>query len=223
MSRTTADWRGIIIELDNAETTALLNIINPGAGVVTAAGIGGALIGMGVPAFAAGIIAAAIAAHLMWEGMAIKVSDKGNGVILTMLYGAPGVAVPSTRFGGDINQGWVAQQNGTFVSVGGDRVDYLVENGIVDPAIVRFRMINQTQSRWDKSFVLRDGGGSQWEIRSTVSGLGQEDLYANQVLNGQQITFRKPSFGGWWIDVFSVGGLAALQPGDQATFTWVQD
>lgn len=222
MSRTTSDWRGIIVELDDAETANLLNTIAP-LGGGGAAAVAAALGAMGVPAYAAGIVGAAIAVHVAWESAAIRMANQGNGVILTFIYGTPGVAIPSTRFPADINQNWVIQQPGTFVSPGGDRIEFRVDNGAVDPAIVRFRLINQNQSRWDKSFVLRDGLGSQWEIRSTVAGLGQEDLWAAQVLNGQQITFRKPSFGGWWIDVLSVGGIQALQPGDQATFTWVQD
>ncbi len=223
MSRTTQDWRGVIIELDDNETNQFLAAINPLSGSGAAAGIATALVSLGVSNFAAGIVAAALAIHVAWESQAIATANQGNGVILTAPWVAPGVVIPSTRFPSDINQGWVAQQNGTFVSPGGDRIDYLVENGVEDPAIVRFRLVNQTQSGWDKTYILRDGQGSQWEIRSTVAQAGQEDLWANQVLNGQQITFKKPSFFGMWIDVVSVGGLEGLQGGDRATFTWVRD
>jgi hypothetical protein len=222
MSQTHADWRGITIELDNAETGNLLAAMGV-AGTAGAGGIATALTSMGVPPYVAGIIGAAIAAHITWELVAIKAANQGQGVILTMPYYAPGVAIPSPRSVPDINQNWVAQRNGTFVTPGGDRVNYLVESGVEDPAVVTFRLVNQNQSGWDKSFILRDGQGSQWEIGSTVSQAGQDGLWAGQVHNGQQLTFRKPSFMGWWIDAFSVGGLDALQPGDRATFTWVQD
>jgi hypothetical protein len=219
----TQDWRGVIIELNNDETNRLLAAINPLSGTGGASGTTAALVAMGVSATAAGIVGAALALHVAWEYAAIAAMNQGNGVILTAPWLAPGVVIPATRFPSDINENWVSTQNGTFVSAGGDRINYLVESGVEGLAVVIFRLVNQTQSGWDKTFILRDGEGSQWEVPSTVARFGQEGLYANQVLNGQQITFRKPSFFGIWINVISVGGLAALQGGDRATFTWVQD
>lgn len=217
------DWRGVVIELDNNETAALLNALNPLAGAGGSAATTAALVGIGVSATAAGIVGAALALHLIWEIAAIKAVNQGNGVILTAPWVAPGVVIPSTRFPPDINENWVAKLNGTFVSAGGDRIDYRVENNVGDPAVVTFRMVNSNQSGWDKSFILRDGQGSQWEVPSTVARAGEESLWAAQVLNGQRIDFRKPSFAGFWITAFTVGGLASLQGGDRATFTWTQD
>jgi hypothetical protein len=219
----TQDWRGVIIELDDLETNRLLTAINPLSGAGGAGGVTTALVQIGVSATAAGIVGAALALHIAWEAAAINAMNQGNGVILTAPWAAPGVVIPATRFPSDINENWVSTQNGTFVSSGGDRINYLVENGVEDQAVVIFRLVNQTQSGWDKTFILRDGEGSQWEVPATVARFGQEGLYREQVLNGQQITFRKPSFFGIWINVISVGGLAALQGGDRATFTWVQD
>jgi hypothetical protein len=173
-----------------------------------------------MPALPAGIIGAAIAIHVAWESELIKNANKGDGVILTFLYAAPGVVIPSTRVAPQLDPNWATIGNGTFVSQGGDRVRYQVQHGAVEPGIVRFRLVNQSPSNWDKSFVLRDGQGSQWEIRSTIAAAGQEDLYAGQVKLGQPITFRKPQMPGIWVDAFAIVGLQGLQPGDQATFTW---
>src|SRR5262245_12618232 len=137
MARTTADWRGIIVELDANETNTFLNTINPLTVVGGGGGIAAALTAMGVPGVPAGIIAAAIAVHIVWESAAIKAANRGDGVILTLLYGAPGVAIPSTRVAPDIDQNWVTNVDGTFVSQGGDRIRYHVDHGAVDTSIVR--------------------------------------------------------------------------------------
>jgi hypothetical protein len=220
MANTSADMFGVVVELDNDETNKLLGSLPAGmagAGVATQA-----LTQLGVPAVPAGIIGTALVVHLAWESEVIKAANKGDGVILTFVYVAPGVVVPRTRVAPDIDPNWAAKGEGTFVSKEGDRVRYHVDHGVVDPATVTFRLVNQSPSQWDKSLVLRDGQGSQWEIRSTVSAAGEESLWAGQVQFGQQITFRKPQTPGRWVDAFSVGGLEGLQPGDKALFTWVE-
>jgi hypothetical protein len=131
--------------------------------------------------------------------------------------------IPATRHPADINQNWASQNDGTFVSPGGDRVNWHIDRTAGDPQGVVFRMENQCQSGWDKSFITRDGEGNQWEVRARVNAAGENSLWAQQCQNGQQFTFRKPAFLGRWIDVFSVGGLAALQGGDRVTFRWTQD
>ena len=50
------------IDLTHEETDKLLTVIPTGAGA-----IGGLLAAVGVPVFAVGIVAAAIAAHLAWK------------------------------------------------------------------------------------------------------------------------------------------------------------
>lgn len=225
MASVIEDWRGVVIELDHNETDNLLKTLLQASG--GAAGVGGSvtalLVAIGVSAAAVPIVVAALVAHLAWEIPVIKAMDQGQGVILTMPWIAPGLMIPATRHATDINQNWVAAGSGTFVSGGGDRVDYKVEHNAGDPKNVFFRLINTCQSGWDKGVTLRDGQGSSWLIKATKSHQGENSLWANQVRNGQVLTFAKPGFAGIWLNVFNVGGMAPLQPGDRATFTWTRD
>jgi hypothetical protein len=85
------------IELTHQETDDLLKAFPGGVGAVTAA-----LAGFGVPAIAVGVVGAALAAHIAWEGAAIKAADKGQGVFLTSPMVPSGpiglLVIPSTRY-----------------------------------------------------------------------------------------------------------------------------
>ena len=140
MANVTEDWRGIIIELDNAETGNFLGTLT--ASGLSQAGLVGALTTLGLSAVAAPIVAAAVLVHIAWEVPAIRSMDQGNGVILTMPWLTPGLLIPATRYPSDLNQNWAAQGDGTFASSGGDRVDYHVDRSVGDPQGVVFRMID---------------------------------------------------------------------------------
>src|SRR5947208_7409794 len=111
-------WYGVIIELDHAETTQFTNILS-GSGLTQGA-IVGALTTIGVSAAVAPIVAGAILLHLAWEIPAIKALDQGQGVILTMPWPTPGLLIPATRHAADLNQNWVSNGSGTFVTAHGD-------------------------------------------------------------------------------------------------------
>ncbi len=64
--------------------------------------------------------------------------------------------------------------------------------------------------------------GSQWEIRAQGRGASANNgLYADQVRNGQVLTFCKPMppFAIWY-DVIQIGFLGDLDAGDRVVFTW---
>jgi hypothetical protein len=48
-------------------------------------------------------------------------------------------------------------------------------------------------------------------------------LWANQVNNGQSLTFSKAKFLGIHCDVYTLGGLDRLTPGSRITFAWAVD
>lgn len=224
MVQTTEDWRGIVIELTHEETQNFLGTLGGLGGAATTGGVAAALTAVGIAATAVPIVAGVLALHLAWQIPAIKSMDQGDGVILTMPWFMPGVLIPSTRHPSDINQNWAASNDGEFKSIGGDIVQWKIERGIHnDPEGVSFTLVNKCQSGWDKIVVIRDGEGGSWEIRGTKNHAGENGLWAHQCDNGQQFTFRKPSFAGRWINVFSIGGLGALQPKDKVTFTWIKD
>src|SRR5688572_26385976 len=75
-----------------------------------------------------------------------------------------------------------------------------------------------------KVIVMPDGVGSAWEIKAQGrGGSASNGLWADQVKNGQVLTFRKPKgFGVWW-NVIEIGFLGDLDPGDRAVFIWRRD
>src|SRR5438876_4731427 len=90
------DGPNLRIELDHEETQNFTDKLIPGGSTAVA----GFLTAIGVPVFAVGIVAAAIALHAAWEIPAIKAADKGQGVFLTApLFPFGGAIVfPSTRY-----------------------------------------------------------------------------------------------------------------------------
>ncbi|TCM38930.1 hypothetical protein EV648_11547 [Kribbella sp. VKM Ac-2568] len=212
---------GLLMELDHQETQDLVSFLSTSTDVKA---IGAKLAALGVSAFASPIVAAALALHVAWEVQAIRMSDKGQGVFLTYpLYGllAPGVVIPSTRHVQDVATDWAGKADGVFASAEGDLVSWHVDRGATDPSVVAFRLVDECG--WDKAFVLRDGTGGEWTVTAPAHGSAENGLWSQQVQNHQQLTFRKPKFLGIWADIFSVGSLDLLLPGDVVTFTWTQD
>jgi hypothetical protein len=206
------------IDLTHEETDKLVVSLPTGAGA-----IGGILTAAGVPVFAVGIVAAAIAAHLAWELAAIKAADRGEGVTLTMnAFLAIGmIVIPSNRIV-ERWDGWSAVDDFSLRSADGDEiVSKITHNG--DPATVTFRLNNQAPSGWDKAFHLYDGTGADWIRYARPHAQTEDGLWAGQVHNGQPFTFMKPKMFGVWREVLSIRQLERLRPGSVVTFTWVRD
>lgn len=216
----TMDGPNARLELNHQETDDLLKALAGGVPAIT-----GLLTALGVPAFALGVIAAALALHATWEGAAIKAADKGQGVFLTspMVPFGPvgGLVIPTTRYEFD-NADWSANGDDVIGSTEGDVIETHIDNG-GDPKTVVFRLNNQAPSGWDKALMLRDGLGSQFWIQAKGFSQAENGLWADQVRNGQPVNFWKPKFLGQWADIFAVYGLERLQPGSVVTFTWKKD
>jgi hypothetical protein len=219
MANAMMDGPNLRIELDHQETEDFVTKWLPGGETAVA----GFLKIVGVPAPALVIVAGALALHAAWEIPAIRNADKGSGVFLTApLFPFGGlIVIPSTRYVVD-NNGWSSKPEAIVGSTEGDIIETQVEqNG--DPQTVVFRLSNQCPNGWEKAFVLRDGLGSQWFVRAPGFSQAQEGLWADQVHNGQPLTFWKPKFWGQWTEIFSVTDLDKLGPGSVVTFTWVKD
>ena len=213
------------IELDHEETDKLVGL----GGGATAASISGVLASLGLAGPWVAIVAAAIALHLAWQLPLIKSKDKGNGVFLLMPWpGGPVlppplgvVVIPYTRYAPD-NTSWAAQSKSTIGSPDGDIIEVEIEP-INDPTVVVFTLSNQVPSGWKKAMVLRDGLGGEWWIEARGNSRAENGLYADQLGNGQHITFWKPKTFGHWTEIFSIRGLEQLKPGSRVIFTWVDD
>jgi len=218
MASALMDGPNLRIELNHQETTNFLVELPTGEAAVAAA-----LTAFGVPVFAVGVVAAALTLHAAWEIPAIKTADKGQGVFLTApLFPFGGVLViPSTRYEFD-NEGWSSKDDDVLGSSEGDNIQTHIDHS-GDPKTVVFRLSNQSPQGWSKAFVLRDGLGSQWWVEAKGFSQAENGLWADQVHNGQPITFWKPKFLGQWTEIFSISHLDQLTPGSIVTFTWSKD
>jgi hypothetical protein len=216
----TMDGPNLRLELTHEETDSLLKAMTGGVPAISAL-----LTAAGVPVFAVGIAAGALALHAAWEGAAIKAADKGEGVFLTsptVPLGPIGfLFIPTTRHSID-NEGWSTKPESTIGSTEGDLIATQIADG-GDPKTVVFRLVNQTSLCWNKAIVLRDGTGGEFWIEAHGCGTAENGLWSEQVKNGQVITFWKPKFAGQWQPIFNLGGLERLQPGSVVTFTWKSD
>ena len=110
MAMIQVDTDGMRIKLDHAETDDL--VAKLGAASIGSIGAVVALLSkFGVAAAAAFYIGEALVAHIAWEAFAIKMSDKGHGVVLfapPILWTgrAPGVVIPSARSLDEIDDAW---------------------------------------------------------------------------------------------------------------------
>jgi len=133
----------------------------------------------------------------------------------------------AARGGGvGLGEGWANQSNGFFgTEDSADLLEYEVRKDAVSREVVEFSLvIGHTASGWAKAIIMPDGLGSQWEIRAQGRGASASNgLWANQVNNGQVLTFRKPKAFGIWYDVIQIGFLGDIDPGDRVVFTWRTD
>jgi len=135
-------------------------------------------------------------------------------------------AVAALRGGIGLGEGWANLPSGSFSTEDDtDLIDYIVQKGVASPAVVEFSLvIGHTTSGWAKAIIMPDGLGSQWAIVAQGrGGSASNGLWADQVKNGQVLTFRKPKAFGIWFDVVQIGFLGDLDPGDRVVFTWRHD
>jgi hypothetical protein len=137
-----------------------------------------------------------------------------------------GSAVAFAVGGVGLGEGWANQPSGSFSTEdSADLIDYVVQKNAVPNSVVEFSLvIGHTSSGWAKAIIMPDGLGSEWEIRAQGRGASATNgLWADQVHNGQVLTFRKPKGFGIWYDVIQIGFLGDLDPGDRVVFTWRHD
>jgi hypothetical protein len=195
-------------------------------GLVTAA-----LAAAGITAPAA-LVSAAISAYFGAQAWLIREVDRGNGVYLTVpwpaiFWGQWWLIIPTTR---PTNIGapeaWSERNAGEIrTEDGADLIGYGIERGVVDSQIVTFRLIiGGDSSGWRKIINLPDGEGNSWDLDANGRGATAENsLWANQVGNGQVLTFQKAKWFGAMFSVLTLGQLGGLQPGDRVTFAWNRD
>jgi hypothetical protein len=134
--------------------------------------------------------------------------------------------VAALQGGVGLGEGWANLPGGSFATEdSADLIDYVVQKNAVSSAVVEFSLvIGHTSSGWAKAIIMPDGLGSSWEIRAQGRGASATNgLWADQVHNGQILTFRKPKGFGVWHDVIEIGFLGDLDPGDRAVFIWRRD
>ena len=119
---------------------------------------------------------------------------------------------------------WSAGTSGRLYTADGDYIDYTVERGVVDTNVVQFVLALGPAVTWKKVLNLPDGQGSNWDIVAEGAGASDRNsLWANQVHNGQSLTFRKAKTFGNITTVHTLGDLGGLTPGSRVTFAWVKD
>jgi hypothetical protein len=134
--------------------------------------------------------------------------------------------IAEAQGGVGLGEGWANQSSGSFgTEDSADLIDYLVQKNAVAQAVVEFSLvIGHTTSGWGKAIIMPDGLGSSWVITAQGRGASATNgLWADQVKNGQVLTFRKPKGFGIWYDVIDIGFLGDLDPGDRVVFTWRHD
>lgn len=211
-------WNGteLKIELDETETKQLLAAISDPSAIKDLLTAGG----LSVPIV--GIVVAALTLHAAWESALIKDADKGNGVFLTQPAFPFGglVLIPQTRCVNDLPSDWATRDSGTFASDHCDIVNWSIEHGAVGADVTAFRLQNDLASE-SREFRMRDGLGGEWTVQAKSGTRAENALYASQLTNGQQFTFRRPTgFLDVWSDAFSIGGIENVRGGDRVTFTW---
>jgi hypothetical protein len=220
MAQLTNNFWGVVLVLEHAEVDEAVAIAAYGGDVA-------AFIGPMVPGVGTAVLGA-VSLFFKGEAALIKAADKGHGVFLTMPYLAPGIVIPTTRpnpVGPPAN--WVAQGSGRFyTNDSADLIEYRIEPDAVGADIVDFRLEANDSRQWGKVLVLRDGLGSQWDIKidpSEGSFSDSNSLWAHQVKNGQTLSFWKAKQFGWKNWVLDIGSLEALAPGSRVVFTWLQN
>jgi hypothetical protein len=229
----TTNLAGVVIIIDHEEIDTVVKGVTGGGGglaavltpALTAAGVGGPIIAA---------VVAGVGAYVAAEAWLIINCDKGNGVYLTF----PWIAIPLGQFwliipttrppdpGPVGGYRWSDRNTGTiYTEDGADVINWTIGRGAVDPQVVEFRLeLDPGSTGWRKAINMPDGLGSSWDIVADGRGASASNgLWADQVHNGQVLTFRKAKFLGIMWDVLTMGDLDGLGAGDQVTFRWMKD
>jgi hypothetical protein len=114
---------------------------------------------------------------------------------------------------------------GSFTTVtDGNTITYMIEPGVVNTGTVEFKLCLGPGLTAQKQMNLPDGLGSSWNI--TVQDnirCAHESLWANQVYNGQTLTFLKANPFLSRVHTLPLSGLGPIPPGSRVTFTWIND
>jgi hypothetical protein len=205
MGRVTANEWGVVAILEHDDIAKFSTELSAGRDISLAVA---ALAGAPAPAVAV------IALYIRVELELIKRLDVGNGVYLTLPWAAvyfsnPFLIIPTSR-PTNIGPGpnWVAASNVQFKTEdAADLIDYRIELNAVSPAVVEFALESGNPAMWRKVLVMPDGLGSQWDITIDPSqgvSHAQNDLWADQVRNGQRLEFWKAKAMGvnsWVLDL----------------------
>jgi hypothetical protein len=122
---------------------------------------------------------------------------------------------------------WVARGSGTFTTDTdpSDFLSYRVEPNAIRADQVQFRLEDFNRCHWWKEMIVPDGLGWEGKVHIDASRgvfAGQENLWADQVHNGQQLKFWKAgglAFGRWVMNV----DIDAVPPGSRVVFRWLRD
>ena len=118
------------------------------------------------------------------------------------------------------------RRTGSFTTSDRDDIAYVIDPGTVGLDIVEFKICLGPGITWEKRLNMPDGQGSSWDLiaRDNIR-CATNTLWANQVLNGQSLTFSKAKFLGAMTPVHTLplSSLGSLPPGTRVTFTWMKD
>jgi hypothetical protein len=115
---------------------------------------------------------------------------------------------------------------GSFTTRDNDRIDYVITPNAVSADIVQFQLCLGDGLTWEKWMNLPDGLGNSWNVKvKDDTRCAAESLWANQVANGQSLTFHKAKEFGRMraVHTLPLSSLGALPGGAHITFTWVKD
>jgi hypothetical protein len=118
-------------------------------------------------------------------------------------------------------------RTGSYVTWDNDKIDYVIEPNVVTSDVVEFRLCLGEGLTWEKRLNLPDGLGNSWNlIVKDNERCDTEGLWANQVSNGQVLSFSKEKgiiLGMKVVYAISLRDLGDLRGGSRVTFTWVKD
>jgi len=119
---------------------------------------------------------------------------------------------------------WWTAGTGQLQPSASDRIDWALQQGVVDPATVEFVLEAGLGITWRKVLNVPDGLGNSWDIFTQDAKTSDAvSLWADQVNNGQSLSFSKAGFLGIVTPVTSLGNLGGLPASSRLIFRWVQD
>jgi hypothetical protein len=175
---------------------------------------------------AIGVLAAPSLAATLVAGAGVAQASASSDPTRSFMY-LTGASARSATSAQRLPDDWVRRGSGEFgTSDAQDLLEYRIDHGAVGAEVVQFKLEANLRCIWAKTLVMRDGGGSQWDISINPAAGKYSDsnaLWAHQVHNGQVFDLWKAGFLGFPYKVLEFGDLGDLQPGDRVIFTWRRD